>query len=88
MAVTVDLPSDMEKRLRSECADLDSEAKEAVLVELYRQQRLSHYELAQALGLDRFEADGVLKRHGVTIDLPTAAEVDAELRHLRGLVGK
>ena len=37
MSVTVELPADVEKRLRAESPDLESEAKEAMLVELYRQ---------------------------------------------------
>lgn len=83
MAVTVELPAAVESRLRAETPDLESEAKEAMLVELYRQDRLSHHELSQALNLDRFETDGVLKKHHVTEDLPTADEIEAGLQHLR-----
>ena len=70
MAVTIQLPADVEQRLRAENLDLDSDAKEAMLVELYRQDKLSHFELSRALGLNRFETDGVLKKHKVTEDLP------------------
>ena len=82
MAVIVELPADVEQRLRAESPDLESEAKEAMLVELYRQDKLSHYELSQALGLERFETDAVLKKHNVTEDLPTDEEYDAALAHL------
>jgi Uncharacterised protein family (UPF0175) len=41
------------------------EAREAYLVELYRQDRITHHQLTQALGLSRLEGDGVLKRHKV-----------------------
>jgi predicted HTH domain antitoxin len=82
MSVTVELPADVEQRLRAETPDLDSEAKEAMLVELYRQDKLSHFELAQALGLDRFETDAVLKKHNVTEDLPTDEEYEAALTRL------
>jgi len=88
MAVTIELPAEVEQRLRAETSDLEFEAKEAMLVELYRQEKLSHYELSQALGLDRFETDGVLKRRHVTIDLPTAEEIDEGLRRLRKLVSQ
>ncbi|MEX0642190.1 MAG: UPF0175 family protein [Pirellulales bacterium] len=88
MAVTVELPADLEQRLRVETPDLESHAKEAMLVELYRQDKLTHYELSQALGLDRFETDGVLKRHKVTEDLPTADEIEEGLRWLRKLVSQ
>jgi predicted HTH domain antitoxin len=83
MAVTIQLPADVEERLRADSPNLDSEAKEALLIELYRQDRLSHYELSQALGLDRFETDGVLKKYNVSLDLPTEAEIEKGLRRLR-----
>jgi hypothetical protein len=83
MAVTIQLPADVEERLRAESPDLDAEAKEAMLIELYRQDKLSHYELSQALDLDRFETDGVLKMHNVIVDLPTPDEVEQGLQLLR-----
>jgi predicted HTH domain antitoxin len=83
MAVTIQLPADVEERLRAESSDLDAEAKEAMLIELYRQDKLSHFELAQTLGLDRFETDGVLKKHNVTVDLPTDIEIERGLQRLR-----
>jgi hypothetical protein len=82
MAVTIELPPDVEQRLRAENADLDRQAKEAMLVELYRQDKLSHHELAQSLGLERFEVDRILKRHNVTEDLPTTEEYNASLTRL------
>lgn len=88
MAVTIELPAAVEQRLRAESPDLDAEAKEALLIELYRQDKLSHYELSQALGLDRFETDGVLKKHRVTEDLPSAEEYEAALTRLGLQIGK
>ncbi|HJQ78797.1 MAG TPA: UPF0175 family protein [Lacipirellulaceae bacterium] len=86
MAVTIDLPAEVERKLRAESPDLDSEAKEAMLVELYRQEKLTRYELSQALGLNRFETDGILKKHGVTEDLPTSAELEEDLNEARKLM--
>lgn len=88
MALIVELPPEMEERLRAESPDLESEAKEAMLIELYRQDRLSHFELSQALGLDRFETDGLLKKHKVTEDLPTLEELEDDLQQLRRLLSK
>ena len=82
MAITVQLPADLEQRLRAQTPDLDAQAKETLLVELYREDKLSHYELSQVLGLDRFETDGVLKRHRITDDLPTDEEYHAALVRL------
>ncbi|MGD0139406.1 MAG: UPF0175 family protein [Tepidisphaeraceae bacterium] len=88
MALTIQLPSDLEQALRREFGDLDQAAKEALLVELYRQDKLTQYEVSQALGLERFETDALLKKHNVTEDLPTAEELAEDLRRLTQLVGK
>lgn len=86
MSVTVELPAEVEARLRAETPNFDATARETLLVEFYRQGKLTRYELAQGLGLDRFETDAVLKRRQVAIDLPTAEEVEEGLRQLRSLV--
>jgi predicted HTH domain antitoxin len=88
MAVTVELPDSNEQRLRADCANLDAEAKEAMLIELYRQEKLSRYELSLALNLGRFETDALLKRHNVTEDLPTNEELEADLQRARQLFGR
>jgi hypothetical protein len=88
MAITFQLPEGVEQRLREECADVDQAAKEATLIEFYRQGKVGHFELSQSLGLSRFEIDGVLKRHGVTEDLPTPEEHEAQLAGLRELLGR
>ncbi len=82
MAITIDLPSDIEEDLRSRLGDLDAQAKEAFAVELYRQRKLTHCQLSKLLGLSRFETDGVLKEHEVYYDL-TLEDVlrDAETSH-------
>ena len=53
MSISFDLPASVEDQLRRELADLDVVAKEAVLVELYRQGRLTHHQLGLSLGLAR-----------------------------------
>jgi hypothetical protein len=88
MAVTIQLPIDIEDRLRAENPDLDAEAKEAMLIELYRQEKLTRYELSLALGIDRFETDAVLKKHKVSEDLPTPEEMEEDLRRARELFGR
>jgi hypothetical protein len=85
MSVTFDLPESIEQSLRQELGNLDQAAKEAALVELYRQDKLTHYELSLALGLDRLETEAVLKRHNVTEDLPTNEQYNAALSRLRAM---
>jgi predicted HTH domain antitoxin len=88
MAVVVELPADVERRLRAQTSDLDREGKEAMLVELYRQQKLARRELSEALGISRLETDEILKRHNVTEDLPTNEELEEDLRQARLMLGR
>jgi predicted HTH domain antitoxin len=86
--VSFQLPDDVERQLRRELGDLDAAAKEAALVELYRQGRLSHGKLAESLGISRYETDALLKRHNVTEDLLTQEEFDQQVSGLRESLGQ
>ena len=86
MAIRFELPEHLEARLRASLGNLDRASKEAALVEMFRQAKLTHHEFAEALGLTRFEADGVLKAHNVTEDLPSLEEQREETERLLKLV--
>ncbi len=86
MSISFDLPASVEDQLRRELVDLDVVAKEAVLVALYRQGRITHHQLGLSLGLERHETDGLLKSHNVTEDLPRAEELAEEIATLRRLI--
>ena len=86
MSIGFDLPASVEDQLRRELADLDLVAKEAALLELYRQERITHHQLGLSLGLERHETDGLLKRHKVVEDLPRAEELAEEIATLRRLI--
>ncbi len=88
MSISFTLPATVEEKLRAEFGDLDEAAKEAALVELYRQEKLSHGQLAECLGVSRDEANAVLKRHKVDEDLPTIDEFDDQMKQLRSLLDK
>jgi hypothetical protein len=88
MAISFILPAEIERQLREELGDLDAAAKEAALVELYRQDRLTHHQLATSLGLDRFETEALLKRHNVTEDLITHDEYSQQMSQLRDILGE
>jgi predicted HTH domain antitoxin len=83
MSVTFDLPNNIEKDLRRQLGDLNQAAKEAALVELYRQDKLSQHELAEALGISRLEVEAVLKKHNVTEDLLSVEDYDEAISYLR-----
>jgi predicted HTH domain antitoxin len=88
MAITIELPSAIEEELRSEEGDLAAVSKEALLIELYREGRISHGELADVLGLSRNQADEVLRRRRVTEDLLTSTELAEQVTGLRRLLGQ
>ena len=72
MSITFDLPAAVEQQLRRDVTNLDVLAKEAALVELYRQGT----------------TDDLLKRHHVTEDLITAEELGEQIATLRRLIGR
>ena len=84
MTVSFELPREIENTLGGEAGDVGRTAKEALLVELYRQRKITHLQLSVALGLSRFETDAILKRHEVFYDV-TAEDVAAESEGLRKL---
>ena len=83
MTVSFSLPAPIEDRLRAALGDLDVAGKEAALVELYRQEWLSHEEFEEGLGISRDEANAILERHRVTGGLSAMEELDAQIASLR-----
>jgi hypothetical protein len=88
MSVSFQLPADLERKLRAASADLGGEAKEAYLLELFRQGKLTHFELSQGLGLDRVETDAFLKRHDAYQGSLTAEDIEADRETLQRVLGR
>ncbi|MCD4727661.1 MAG: UPF0175 family protein [Pirellulales bacterium] len=86
--VTLDLPAEVEEKLRRETPNLNADVKEAYALELFRRGKLSHGELSQVLGLDRFATDAYLKRHKVFDGSPSMADIEADRRTLEGVMRK
>jgi predicted HTH domain antitoxin len=86
--VTLDLPAELEDRLRRESPNLAAEVKEAYAMELFRRGKLSHCELSQVLGLDRVETDAWLRRHQVFEGSLTMADLEADRRTLDRVMSK
>ena len=83
MAISFSVSKSIEGLLAESGRDPSAAAKESALVELFRQGKLTHHELAEALELSRLETDGVLKRHQVTEDLLAPEELESQLRSIR-----
>ena len=86
MSISFELPVAVKEQLRRDHADLDVVAKEAALVELYRQGRITQHQLGLSLDKSRFEVEELLKRHKVTEDLDTAEQVAEQITILRRLL--
>ena len=81
--ISFDLPDSVERHLATLSDNVDAAAKEAAVVEPYRQGQLSHGALAECLGISRTDVDALLQRHVVTEDLPTVTEFHEQLEAIR-----
>jgi len=86
--VTLDLPAEVEEKLRRENVNLNTDVKEAYALELFRRGKLTHHELSLVLGLDHFETDAYLKRHKVFEGSLTMADLQSDHQTLDRVMGK
>jgi predicted HTH domain antitoxin len=82
MDVNFEIPQDVAAQLRSAGTDLNRLAKESLLVESFRRGLVTHAQLAQALGLDRFETDELLQRHRIYEQSLTMEDLESDRRNL------
>jgi predicted HTH domain antitoxin len=87
ISLAVNLPLEVEERLRAESGDLPSAVRESFAINLFRRGILTHHELGQVLGLDRFETDALLKRNDVTEYSLTHQDIDADVTSLKEFLG-
>ncbi len=86
--VSFNLPADLEDRLRREVPDLDANARESFLLDLFRRGVLSHFELSRALGIDRVETDALLKNRAIFEGSLTHEDVENDVQALKRLLDK
>jgi len=60
--IEISLPDALVKALGAKASDLPRRTLEALVVQSYRAGDLSHAQVAEALGLDRWETDRFLKQ--------------------------
>jgi predicted HTH domain antitoxin len=87
ITLAVNLPPEVEERLRAESGDLSSAVRESFAINLFRRGILTHHQLERALGLDRFETDALLKRNDVTEYSLTHEDIDADVNSLKEFLG-
>jgi predicted HTH domain antitoxin len=69
MNISFEIPQDIEQQLRTDGVDPNREAKEVYLMEQYRQAKITHRQLQEALGLSFHETEHLLKQRGLGQDL-------------------
>ncbi len=83
MTIGFELPREIARELSTSGAELSREVRELYLVELYQQDRITHHQLAEALGLGRIESDAVLERYKVPSGPATVEELESQVALLR-----
>lgn len=88
MAISFELPANVENDLRQELGDLSKAARDAFLIENYRAGRLSVGDIATILGFDtKYQAEQWLGQRGVTWNYGPA-ELEADRLTLAKVLGK
>jgi predicted HTH domain antitoxin len=80
MEITVQLPDDIAQH-----AFPGREALEALVVEGFRSEKLTHYQASQLLGMTRFEFDGFLKARSVYDHAYSVEDLEQDLATLQAL---
>ena len=83
MQITVQLPDDFAQH-----PNPGREALEALAIEGYRAETLSHYQASKLLGLSRFEFDGFLKARHIYDHAYDAEDLEQDRETLRQLQAK
>ena len=87
MTIHFQIPDAIKEQLRAAGIDPTQMAKELLLVESFRRGFVTHAQLAQVLGLDRFETDAFLKRHQVWEHSLNHSDVGADVQSINDLIG-
>lgn len=87
MQITIELPDDIARH-----PDPGREALEALAIEGYRTEKLTHHQAARLLGLTRFEFDGFLKDRQIYDHAYSCEDLERDLADLdklraKGLLG-
>jgi hypothetical protein len=80
MTVTFEVPPDLEQKILTANGDPASLAKEAYVLELYRQGVLDVYELSRMLGTDKIGATELLQRHRIYRGSLTMEDLEEQSR--------
>jgi predicted HTH domain antitoxin len=87
MAITIQLPAEIEQELRRQIPNLDENAREQFLISNYQAGKLSTGDIAEILGLEtRHEAYSWLSQRGVPINY-SLSDLENDRKNLEKLLG-
>ncbi len=72
MQITIDLPDEYIQRLEPDLANLSQHILETLVVNAYKERRLTSAEVGRILDLNRFEVDAFLKQHQAYLHYTTS----------------
>lgn len=76
MSILLELPAEVERRIREQITDLDGRVREAVALDLFRSETISINDLRLILGMTRSEADRYLIERGEYAQSPTMEDLE------------
>ena len=82
MTISFEIPREIEQQIRTSGVDLGRDAKEVYLMEQYRQARITHRQLEEALDLSFHETEQLLKDRDMGQDMDSD-EFEAGQQFLR-----
>ena len=82
MPILLEMPAEIERRLRTDEPNLDAEMKEAVALDLFRKEKISIYELRLMLGLTRSEVNKLLVDRQEWAQSPTLEDFENDYQTL------
>jgi len=85
MAVVIDISAEAEGLLQAEWGDLNRAAREALVIESYRQGKLSLGQSGEILGVSLLETEEFFRRRGVELPM-TPEDVDRDQACLEGIL--
>lgn len=87
MEVSISIPDDLAQRLLG-AGNASRQVLEALVLEAYREDELTLFEVSELLGLTRIETEDLLGQHKIPLSDLTAADLDREVAVLRDLVSR
>jgi predicted HTH domain antitoxin len=78
MEVTLRIPDEFARRLSADGGDVSRHVLEALVVEGYRTQKLTLFEVSEMLGLSRIETEDFLVRHHIPLSPIGDEDLDRE----------